>query len=99
MASRASGNGEDRAALPFSSVGGLQLGHAYRGAPELKPDQVWDDGRTTFLRFNGNRRIPNVYGYLPDGTETTGSASLPSPTPPAPRCGSGRRIAAVPAGR
>jgi type IV secretion system protein VirB9 len=46
--------------------------YAYRGAPELKPDEVWDDGRTTFLRFNGNRRVPNVYAFLPDGTETNG---------------------------
>jgi type IV secretion system protein VirB9 len=46
--------------------------YAYRGAPEVKPDEVWDDGRTTFLRFNGNRRIPNVYAFLPDGTETNG---------------------------
>jgi type IV secretion system protein VirB9 len=46
--------------------------YLYRGAQELKPDAVWDDGRSTFVRFNGLRRVPNVYTYLPDGTETNG---------------------------
>ena len=44
--------------------------YAYRGSTVIVPDQVWDDGRTTFLRFNGNRRVPNVYRRLPDGHES-----------------------------
>lgn len=44
--------------------------YAVCGAAAISPDEVWDDGRTTFLRFLGQRRIPNVYTYLPDGTET-----------------------------
>lgn len=46
--------------------------YLYRGDPSVKPDKVWDDGRSTFIRFNGLRRVPNVYAYLPDGTETNG---------------------------
>lgn len=42
-----------------------QWRYAWRGAAALQPDEVWDDGRTTFLRFNGLRRVPNVYGVLP----------------------------------
>jgi type IV secretion system protein VirB9 len=44
--------------------------YGYRGSVALQPDQVWDDGRTTFLRYNGNRRVPNVYNQLPDGHES-----------------------------
>ena len=43
--------------------------YGYRGSEAVRPDQAWDDGRTTFLRFNGNRRVPNVYRQLPDGHE------------------------------
>ena len=43
--------------------------YGYRGSAAVQPDQAWDDGRTTFLRFNGNRRVPNVYRQLPDGRE------------------------------
>jgi len=43
--------------------------YGYRGSDAVRPDQAWDDGRTTFLRFNGNRRVPNVYRQLPDGHE------------------------------
>jgi type IV secretion system protein VirB9 len=44
--------------------------YGYRGAASVQPDQVWDDGRTTFLRYNGNRRVPNIYSHLPDGHES-----------------------------
>ena len=43
--------------------------YGLRGDAAVRPDDVWDDGRTTFLRFNGNRRVPNVYRILPDGHE------------------------------
>ena len=43
--------------------------YGYRGSAAVQPDEAWDDGRTTFLRFNGNRRVPNVYRRLPDGRE------------------------------
>ena len=43
--------------------------YGYRGSQAVQPDEAWDDGRTTFLRFNGNRRVPNVYRRLPDGQE------------------------------
>lgn len=43
--------------------------YGFRGSEAVRPDEAWDDGRTTFLRFNGNRRVPNVYRRLPDGHE------------------------------
>ena len=43
--------------------------YGYRGSEAVRPDEAWDDGRTTFLRFNGNRRVPNIYRRLPDGHE------------------------------
>lgn len=39
-------------------------------APELHPDEAWTNGRTTFLRFNGTRPIPNVYQRRADKVET-----------------------------
>jgi type IV secretion system protein VirB9 len=52
--------------------------YGYRGSTSLQPDRAWDDGRTTFLRFNGNRRLPNIYSRLPDGKESI-PASAPEP--------------------
>lgn len=44
--------------------------YGYRGSASIMPDQAWDDGRTTFLRYNGNRRLPDVGRSLPDGKES-----------------------------
>ncbi len=44
--------------------------YGYKGSVAVKPDDGWDDGRTTFLRFNGNRRLPNIYEKGPDGKPT-----------------------------
>jgi type IV secretion system protein VirB9 len=52
--------------------------YGYRGAAAVQPDLAWDDGRSTFLRYNGNRRVPNVYSQLPDGHESI-PASAPEP--------------------
>ena len=30
---------------------------------------MWDDGQRTFLRYPGNRRVPQIYQILPDGRE------------------------------
>jgi type IV secretion system protein VirB9 len=62
--------------------------YGYRGAAALQPDQVWDDGRTTFLRYNGNRRVPNIYSQLPDGHE-----SIPANAPEPDESGNTLRIA------
>ena len=65
---------KERASLaqPASVVPGpnANFRYGYRGADLLRPDEAWDDGRTTVLRFNGNRRVPNIYAQLPDGKET-----------------------------
>lgn len=60
-----------KASVPVAQVP-VNDHYLYRGDASVKPDRVWDDGRSTFIRFNGLRRVPNVYAYLPDGTETNG---------------------------
>ena len=62
--------------------------YGYRGSPALKPDRVWDDGRSTFMRFNGNRRLPDVFRRLPDGKE-----SIPAYAPETDTGGTTLRIA------
>jgi type IV secretion system protein VirB9 len=62
--------------------------YGYRGSAALQPDKAWDDGRTTFLRFNGNRRLPNIYSQLPDGHE-----SIPASAPEPDETGNTLRIA------
>lgn len=47
--------------------------YAFRGkgqAAALAADEIWDDGRTTFMRYKGNRQIPVPYTYLADGSPT-----------------------------
>ena len=52
--------------------------YAYRGSASFQPDRVWDDGRFTYFRYNGNRRVPNIYSQLPNG-EPSIPASWPQP--------------------
>lgn len=40
------------------------------GAAEVTPDQAFDDGRFTYLRFAGNREFPAVFVVNPDGSES-----------------------------
>jgi type IV secretion system protein VirB9 len=35
----------------------------------LTPDEMWDDGQNTYLRFRGNRAIPAIWQVMPDGKE------------------------------
>lgn len=44
--------------------------YSAQGAAALEPDGVYDDGRETYLRFEGNREIPAVYLVASDGTES-----------------------------
>lgn len=39
------------------------------GADEVNPDQAFDDGRFTFLRYAGSREIPAVFVVNADGSE------------------------------
>jgi type IV secretion system protein VirB9 len=64
--------------VPNAPTADANFRYGYRGAASVQPDQAWDDGRTTFLRFNGNRRLPNIYNLLPDGQESI-PASAPEP--------------------
>lgn len=58
---------------PAGPTWGDNRRYGYRGSGAVMPDSngVWDDGRTTFLRFSGVRRVPNVYRELPGGKEGT----------------------------
>lgn len=62
------------AAAGAFGVAGENWRYVWQSEPEMRfalaPDEVWDDGRSTFLRFNGMRRVPNVYTRNPDGTKT-----------------------------
>ena len=44
--------------------------YSAQGAAALEPATVYDDGRETYLRFEGNREIPAVYLVAADGTES-----------------------------
>ncbi len=70
-----------RLPAPASPATAANLRYGYRGSEAVRPDGAWDDGRTTFLRFNGNRRVPNVYRQLPDGHEGLAAyATEPDPS-------------------
>lgn len=49
--------------------------YGYQGSKEVEPDDTWDDGRTTFMRFKGNRRIPIVERILPGNTPSIAAYS------------------------
>lgn len=44
--------------------------YSAQGTALLEPNGVYDDGRETYLRFEGNREIPAVYLVAGDGTES-----------------------------
>jgi type IV secretion system protein VirB9 len=39
------------------------------GAHEFDPNFTWDNGRSTYLRFEGNRPVPKVAGIAPSGED------------------------------
>lgn len=43
--------------------------YVYRGDKTLKPTNIWDNGRFTYLRFNHAGDLPTVYRVLPDNSE------------------------------
>jgi type IV secretion system protein VirB9 len=44
--------------------------YSAQGTPSLEPDAVYDDGKETTLRFEGNREVPAIYFVASDGTES-----------------------------
>jgi type IV secretion system protein VirB9 len=49
----------------------------YVARGNLRPvPRVWDDGNTTFVKFEGNERIPTVYVVNPDGKEAVTGYSV-----------------------
>lgn len=51
------------------------------GDSSITPDQAFDDGRFTYLRFAGARQIPAIYAVAEDGSEqiVNSSADVDSP--------------------
>lgn len=47
----------------------INTDYLYRGNAHLKPNNVWDDGRFTYLQFAHASDLPTVYRVLDDGTE------------------------------
>lgn len=43
--------------------------YSAQGFEALEPTEVYDDGRSTYLRFPGARELPAVFIVTPDGTE------------------------------
>lgn len=43
---------------------------------DIVPTLVYDDGRSTYLRFPGNREVPAVFHVLGDGSETLVNARM-----------------------
>jgi type IV secretion system protein VirB9 len=43
--------------------------YSVEGSSDLAPIEVWDDGRTTFMRFRARGTIPAVYGPRGDGDD------------------------------
>lgn len=41
-----------------------------KGSPEVTPSKVFDDGRFTYLHFDGNSEMPAIYTVNPDGSES-----------------------------
>ena len=62
--------------------------YGYRGSAALMPDHTWDDGRSTFMRFDGNRRLPIPERVLPDNAK-----SIPAYSPEIDATGTTLRIA------
>ncbi|MFC3873671.1 TrbG/VirB9 family P-type conjugative transfer protein [Neisseria musculi] len=56
---------------PDSSRGFRNSDYWGFGAKSLRPSEMWDDGRFTYLRFNDGREMPTVFKVSDDGTEST----------------------------
>ena len=56
-------------AAPCAAQPGVNTDYIGQGDRALAPEQVCDNGRQTFLRFPGSRRVPSVFTTLPDGKE------------------------------
>lgn len=47
----------------------INTNYIYRGDPQLKPSNAWDNGRFTYLKFAHAGDMPTVYRVLADNTE------------------------------
>lgn len=54
----------------FPQVRNTRYSHAVgKGSEDIVPRAVFDDERSTFLEYPGNRPVPAVFQRMPDGTE------------------------------
>jgi type IV secretion system protein VirB9 len=51
------------------------------GDPSVTPDQAFDDGRFTFLRFSGNRKMPAVFSVDDTGSESIVNSHVEQDSP------------------
>lgn len=42
---------------------------ALTGSDDIVPNEIYDDGRFTFMRFSGNRELPSIFRVTPDNEE------------------------------
>lgn len=47
----------------------FNMDYHYKGDKALKPTNVWNDGRFTYMRFNHGGDLPAIYRVLPDNSE------------------------------
>lgn len=60
----------DEALSLHQAYGARNYSYSAQGSRPLQPDSVYDDGRVTTMRFDGNREIPAIYMVQADGSET-----------------------------
>lgn len=68
--SDAEGRAIDQTLATHAQFGPRNWRYSAQGAPALEPDAVYDDGKETTLRFEGNREVPAIYLVGSDGTES-----------------------------
>lgn len=49
--------------------GKYNMDYRFKGDRALKPTNVWNDGRFTYMRFNHGSDLPAIYRVLPDNSE------------------------------
>ena len=60
----------DEALSINQAYGARNWRYSAQGSRLIQPDAIYDDGKTTTMRFAGNREIPAIYMVQGDGKET-----------------------------
>lgn len=67
---RSEGRRIDDALNLSQAVGARNFAFSAQGTRSLEPDSIYDDGKVTVMRFNGNRPIPAIYMVRDDADES-----------------------------